>query len=98
MAELFGFPEGASGLFVTGTSAANLIGVLIARRRAFGVEVRDDGTQTSNNVVAYTSAAAHGCIEQAMDIAGLGRKHLRKIPILAKTGDIHRLLDTAVGS
>jgi glutamate/tyrosine decarboxylase-like PLP-dependent enzyme len=83
MAELFGFPEAASGLFVTGTSAANLIGVLIARRRAFGVEVRDDGTQTSNNVVAYTSAAAHGCIEQAMDIAGLGRKHLRKIPILA---------------
>ena len=83
MRELFSFPDGASGLFVTGTSAANLIGVLIARRRAFGVEVRDDGTQTSNNVVAYTSAAAHGCIEQAMDIAGLGRKHLRKIPILA---------------
>src|SRR5450830_1937221 len=53
MAELFGFPEGASGLFVTGTSAANLIGVLIARRRAFGVEVRDDGIQTGTNVVAY---------------------------------------------
>jgi len=83
MRELFSFPDGASGLFVTGTSAANLIGVLIARRRAFGVEVRDDGIQTGTNVVAYTSAAAHGCIEQAMDIAGLGRKRLRKISILA---------------
>ncbi len=31
MAELFGFPETASGLFVTGTSMANLLGVLVAR-------------------------------------------------------------------
>ncbi len=31
MAELFGFPETASGLFVIGTSMANLIAVLAAR-------------------------------------------------------------------
>ena len=34
--QIFGFPESASGLFVTGTSMANLIGVLVARTAALG--------------------------------------------------------------
>jgi aromatic-L-amino-acid decarboxylase len=41
--DLFGFPVSASGLFVTGTSAANLMGVLVARTRALGQPVRDRG-------------------------------------------------------
>src|SRR5580700_5074802 len=40
MQTIFGFPESASGLFVTGTSMANLIGVLIARDVALGFGVR----------------------------------------------------------
>ena len=36
MRELFGFPETASGLFVTGTSMANLMAVLIARTTVLG--------------------------------------------------------------
>src|SRR6201996_5497239 len=43
MAELFGFPETASGLFVTGTSMANLIAVLAARTAALGSGSRVDG-------------------------------------------------------
>ena len=38
--ELFGFPEGATGLFVTGTSMANMIALLVARHAAMGDEVR----------------------------------------------------------
>ena len=36
MRELFRFPDTASGLFVTGTSMANLIAVLVARTAAIG--------------------------------------------------------------
>ena len=43
MRELFGFPEPASGLFVTGTSMANLMAVLIARTTVLGLEVRRQG-------------------------------------------------------
>ena len=43
MRELFNFPETASGLFVTGTSMANLMAVLIARTTALGFEVRRQG-------------------------------------------------------
>jgi aromatic-L-amino-acid decarboxylase len=84
MAELFGFPAGASGLFVTGTSMANLIAVLAARTHALGVDCRVDGVgERGAGLTAYASEAAHGCIAKALDIAGLGSAALRKIAILA---------------
>lgn len=80
--ELFKFPEAASGLFVTGTSMANLIAVLVARTAALGVSVRREGVASrTQRLVAYTSAGAHGCVEQAMDLAGLGIDALRIIPM-----------------
>jgi glutamate/tyrosine decarboxylase-like PLP-dependent enzyme len=80
MRELFGFPETASGLFVTGTSMANLITVLIARTKVLGFEVRRQGLAAGGKrLIAYTSAAAHGCVRQAVDLAGLGSAALRRI-------------------
>ncbi|WP_229257306.1 pyridoxal phosphate-dependent decarboxylase family protein [Duganella callida] len=83
MAELFQFPPTASGLFVTGTSMANMLALLVARYRALGGAVRSHGVTGQPQLVAYTSAGAHGCIAQAMDLAGLGSAHLRKIPMNA---------------
>lgn len=80
--ELFGFPDSASGLFVTGTSMANLIAVLVARTTALGLGVRQRGLAASGQtLVGYTSAGAHGCIAQAMDLAGFGTDALRLIPM-----------------
>lgn len=80
--ELFGFPESASGLFVTGTSLANLIGVLVARTKALGPSVRRQGVAAGGSrLVAYASAGAHGCVAQAMDLAGLGSEALRRVPV-----------------
>lgn len=79
--ELFGFPEGATGLFVTGTSMANMIALLVARHAAIGTELRRTGIAAGGaGLTAYTSVAAHGCITQAMDIAGIGTDALRQIP------------------
>lgn len=80
--ELFGFPDTASGIFVTGSSMANLIAVLVARTAAGG----------SGGMVAYTSSAAHTCIAQAMDLAGLGRDALRPVPVNSRHEiDLHAL-------
>jgi len=85
---LFGFPETASGLFVTGTSTANLIGVLVARTAALGSGVRRKGVASAlGRLTAYASAATHGCIAQAMDLSGLGFEALRVIA----TDDRHRI-------
>ncbi|HXM44015.1 MAG TPA: pyridoxal-dependent decarboxylase [Bryobacteraceae bacterium] len=82
MQRIFGFPESATGLFVTGTSMANLIGVLIARDRELGFEVRGAGVASSpKRLAAYTSLAAHNCIGKAMDMAGIGSDALRLIPV-----------------
>jgi glutamate/tyrosine decarboxylase-like PLP-dependent enzyme len=79
--EIFGFPQGATGLFVTGTSMANLIAVLIARDAALGYEVRASGVAAQPlRLNAYTSNAVHGCVPKAMDIVGLGSNALRLIP------------------
>jgi aromatic-L-amino-acid decarboxylase len=78
--QMFGFPKGASGIFVTGTSMANLMAVLIARTKALGQPARRRGVaEHGARLVAYTSAAAHGCIAQAMDLSGLGIDALRCI-------------------
>ncbi len=77
-AEMLGFPPEASGVLVTGTSIANLIGVLIARSAALGPKARTSGVGGSG-LVAYTSAAAHGCLPRAMEMAGLGSEAMRLI-------------------
>ena len=80
--EIFGFPQGASGLFVTGTSMANLIAVLIARDATLGVKARSGGVAGGKKrLTAYASTAVHSCVTKAMDIAGLGSDALRLISV-----------------
>ncbi len=78
--QMLGFPGGASGIFVTGTSMANLMAVLVARTTALGQSVRQCGVKGAA-LTAYTSKAAHGCITKAMDIAGFGSDALRCIDV-----------------
>jgi len=81
-AQLFELPPDASGLFVTGTSAANHLALLVARTAALGDDVRAAGLRGAGpQLVAYTSAEAHGCIKQAMEMAGIGSRFLRLIPV-----------------
>lgn len=82
MRGLFGFPQGASGIFVTGTSMANLMAVLVARTSALGALARQHGIGNDGALLtAYASKAAHGCISRAMDVAGFGTDALRKIDV-----------------
>lgn len=96
MADLFEFPPYASGLFVTGSSMANMIAVLVARYRALGRDVRSYGIPPKRQLVAYASAGAHGCIAQAMDLAGIGSANLRKIPMNARFQMDTMALETAI--
>lgn len=86
--DLFGWPRGASGLTVVGTSAANLIAVLVARTKALGDRVRESGIDSRTaQLTGYASAATHACMRKAFENAGLGAEHLRILPVDAE----HRL-------
>jgi aromatic-L-amino-acid/L-tryptophan decarboxylase len=92
-AEMTGLPPETSGVLVTGTSIANFIGVLVARRAILGPAVRSAGLQGAR-LTAYTSASAHGCVARAIDMAGLGTDALRVIP----TDADHRMDITALAA
>jgi glutamate/tyrosine decarboxylase-like PLP-dependent enzyme len=90
-AEIFGFPPGTSGILTSGTSLANLIAVVVARRHYLGDDVRAQGLRDAK-LVAYASEAAHRCIPAAFDIAGFGTEALRRIPTdAAHRIDVERL-------
>ena len=88
-AAMIGMPPDSSGLLVTGTSIANLIGVLVARRAALGPDVRTAGLRGAG-LTAYAAQGAHGCVARAMDMAGIGTDALRLIPL-----DAARRMDQA---
>ena len=79
MRELFDFPHQASGLFVTGTSMANLLAVLVARRARLGNAVRRKGV--GHGLRGYAAVTAHRCIGQAFDLSGLGTNALGLVPV-----------------
>ena len=68
---LCGFPEAASGLFVSGGSAANLTGLAVAREEKL---VDDLGRG-----VAYYSDQTHSSVERALRVLGLRHRQLRKL-------------------
>jgi aromatic-L-amino-acid decarboxylase len=80
MSEAIGFPQDAAGLFVTGTSMANFLGVLVARNHRLGDAARKTGLRDGPRLVAYASQAAHGCVPQALQLAGIGSDGLRAVP------------------
>lgn len=99
MAELFGFPSDASGLFVTGSSLANFIAMLIARTAALGSGVRRSGVAAMKQpLVAYASAGTHGCVAKALDMCGLGSQSLHSIGVDERFRINPSLLEEAIAA
>jgi aromatic-L-amino-acid/L-tryptophan decarboxylase len=79
---LFGFPQTASGLIVSGTSMANLIALAVARNAPDARACRSDGIQQRKApLIAYASSEAHDCITKAIELLGIGGANLRKVPV-----------------
>ncbi|MCG3269311.1 pyridoxal-dependent decarboxylase [Yoonia sp. I 8.24] len=76
---IFGFPDTASGLVVSGTSIATLIALKSARDRMNNFAARTSGVQPG--LVGYTSTQTHSCVARTFDMLGLGSDALRKIPV-----------------
>ena len=80
--QLFGMPEEASGLLVSGTSMATLIGLAVARHHHAGCDVRAEGVAAAPaRLVGYASSEAHSSVARAFELLGLGRDALRSIPV-----------------
>jgi aromatic-L-amino-acid decarboxylase len=83
--QIVGYPEAASGVLVSGTSMGSVIGLAVARNARAGCDVRAEGIAcVPKTLITYASSEAHSSIAKALELLGLGRNSLRKIPVDAK--------------
>ena len=78
---LMGFPAGASGVLVSGGTAANLNGLLAARQAMAGFDVREEGLYGGPPLTVYGSSETHSWVTKACETMGLGRRAFRKVPV-----------------
>ena len=105
LAELMEFPPTASGLFVTGGSMANILGLAVARHAALtraGFDVREHGLQprpgmrSAPRLVCYGSSETHGWARKAVELLGLGNAAFRRITVTRDYRIDLELLERAV--
>jgi glutamate/tyrosine decarboxylase-like PLP-dependent enzyme len=80
--EMLGFPTLASGLLTSGCSAANLIGLAVARNTQAGYDLRREGLRVApHKMVLYASQEIHSSIQKAVELLGLGSDALHHVPV-----------------
>ncbi len=83
LAELVGLPPTYQGLFTSGGSVANLVGLGAARQYAaerLGLDAARDGIATLPKPRIYTSTEVHHVVIRAAGVLGLGRSGVVTVP------------------
>mgnify|MGYP003386629539 CR=1 FL=1 len=82
LAEMFDLPTGMQGVFSSGGSTANLIGLGAARQSAFeqvGLDPANDGVQRACKV--YATEHSHHTVHRAVAVLGMGRNAMVHVPV-----------------
>ncbi|RME81608.1 MAG: aminotransferase class V-fold PLP-dependent enzyme [Caldilineae bacterium] len=75
LAQEVGYPDTMAGVFTSGGSMANLVGIVTARE-AHGLRARD-----VERAPVYLSAQTHHSVRKALRLAGLGECPVRYVPL-----------------
>jgi L-2,4-diaminobutyrate decarboxylase len=98
LAGLIGFDAGAGGVFTSGGTQSNLMGLLLACAAAAGRAGRDvaaDGLgPDAHRWRIFCSTDAHFSAERAASVLGLGRRAVRRVPVDAA----HRIDQAALAA
>jgi aromatic-L-amino-acid decarboxylase len=98
LAQLLGLPQSWQGVFVSGGSVANLVGLGAARQSAFereGLDASQYGLPQDRRWRLYASSEVHHVVLRAAGVLGLGRRSVVSIPVEEDHRiDLHRLRAT----
>jgi glutamate/tyrosine decarboxylase-like PLP-dependent enzyme len=81
VAEFIGYPTSSAGVLLSGGSVANFNCLAVARKMKAPADISDEGIYGSRPMTVYVSEEGHSSFDKAMDMLGLGKKYLRKIPV-----------------
>jgi diaminobutyrate-2-oxoglutarate transaminase/L-2,4-diaminobutyrate decarboxylase len=84
---LFGYPDGADGVFTSGGTQSNIMALLMARdwflweRHQYRVQFNGLGA-FADRLRIVASAKSHFTVDKAASVMGLGQKAVVKVPVL----------------
>ncbi len=81
VAEFIGYPKSSAGVLLGGGSVANFNAMAVARKMKASADISEDGIYGSKPMTVYVSEEGHSSFDKAMDMLGLGKNYLRKIPV-----------------
>lgn len=90
MRQIMGFPEGASGLLLSGGSMANFTALAVARNAQAPYDIREEGLRPLPRMMVYGATETHSWAKKSIEVLGLGRQSFRQIPV-----DEHYTMDIA---
>jgi len=82
MAQVLGMPPGSNGIFLPGSSLANLLALMVARHRRLGPAARTKGIDRPCAIL--TSAASHYSIPNAANLMGIGTDRAIRVDVNAR--------------
>ncbi|HEX3436216.1 MAG TPA: aminotransferase class V-fold PLP-dependent enzyme [Pseudacidobacterium sp.] len=82
LTQIMEMPADTSGIFVSGGTMANLLGLAVARHAKAGFDVREEGLQNAHRkLVVYGSSETHMWAQKSVEFLGLGRAAFRRISV-----------------
>ncbi len=81
VAEFIGYPPESAGVLLSGGSVANFNCLAVARKIKAPAGISDEGLYNIKPMTVYVSEEGHSSFDKAMDMLGLGKSYLRKIPV-----------------
>ncbi len=84
LVEALGLPAGCGGGFVTGATIANFTALAAARHAVLqkaGWDVEADGLFGAPEITVVIGAEAHGSVLKALNMLGLGRERVVRVPV-----------------
>ena len=82
IAKFIGYREDCAGVFTSGGSMANQVGLTVARNVKAPWDVKKDGLAGHRQLIIYASDETHSCVIKSANVLGIGTKGIRTIPTL----------------
>ncbi len=81
ISQFIGYPDSAAGAILDGGSTANFNCLAVARKNMADEGVAETGMYGLKPMTIYVSEEGHSSFDKAVDMLGIGKKYLRKIPV-----------------